>query len=124
MVLAVRVFLAIVFSASALSKRQGNWPLRLAAYGIWSDQSSMRLARGVVLAEVTVAAALVAVDGFGLLAAGTTLVSFASVLIFASAVGYRGDCGCSPSGRVSRTAAARARGWGILAIALGLESED
>ncbi len=116
----IRSFLACVFLASAWRKREGWWPQQLFAYGLWSEQWSVRLARPVAVVEVGVAIALLTFGSIGLVAAGMTLVAFGAVLASARARGYHGSCGCSRSGRVSWLAATRAFGWGVFAMALGI----
>jgi hypothetical protein len=119
----VRLFLVWVLLASAWSKRGSDWPARLAAYRLMPEAVSLRLAWPIALAEVMTAAVMLALGQTGLVAGGLAFLVFGAVLSLARAQGFRGNCGCSRTGRVSWLAATRSLGWGTAALALGISAQ-
>lgn len=118
---ALRVFLAIVFAASAIAKLRRDWSSELTAYGLWSPKFARTAAHVVVVAELVVVPALIFLPTAGPFFAGVTLLGFGHVQLLARGAGYDGGCGCSARGRVLSLTAARAYMWGALALMIGME---
>lgn len=116
--LVVRLFLATVLLAAALSKRSGL-AASFSAYELWAPGLAQLVDRALPIVEGAVAATLLLHSTAGLCLASLLFLVFGHVQVMALAAGYQGNCGCGRrSERVSAVGVARSYVWTLISFSL------